>query len=159
MDTQAFRLLGHQRVEWIASYRERMAELACSGLGAQAMGWQTSPAATEVEEVVMDWLRQMLGLAARFTGVIEDSASTSTLCALLCARERTGGFGQNRGGLRAEAADSVVMNPHKWLGTGFDLSAYFVRDPQHLIRVSIGSQASGRSDVEQFWAALGRAAQ
>jgi aromatic-L-amino-acid decarboxylase len=34
-----------------------------------------------------------------------------------------------------EAADSVVMNPHKWLGTGFDLSAYFVRDPEHLIRV------------------------
>jgi len=34
-----------------------------------------------------------------------------------------------------EAADSLVLNPHKWLGTGFDLSAYFVRDPQHLIRV------------------------
>jgi len=317
MDTQEFRRLGHQMVEWIASYRERMeglpvmspvppgavkcllpaeppvqgqgldgileqldrvvlpgithwchpgffayfpansdlasvlADMACSGLGAQGMSWQTSPAATEVEEVVMDWLRQMLGLDGRFTGVIQDTASTSTFCALLCARERTGGFGQNRGGMQAEAApmvvyasdqahssvgkaallagfgkdnlrlvatgddhalrldlleaaieedlaagrrpcamvaavgttattaldpvrgmaalaakhglwlhvdaalagsamicpecrwmwdgveaaDSMVMNPHKWLGTGFDLSAYFVRDPQHLVRV------------------------
>jgi len=317
MDTHEFRRLGHQMVEWIASYRERMAELpvmsplapgavkgqlppappetgeglegilaeldrvvlpgithwchpgffayfpanadlasvladmASSGLAAQAMSWQTSPAATEVEEVVMDWLRQMLGLDSGFTGVIQDSASVSTLCALLCARERTGAFGQNRGGLQAEAApmvvyasdqahssvgkgtllagfgkenlrligtddahalrldlleaaigadlaagrrpcamvgvvgttattaldplrgmaelaarhgmwlhvdaalagsamicpecrwmwdgveraDSLVLNPHKWLGTGFDLSAYFVRDPEHLIRV------------------------
>jgi aromatic-L-amino-acid decarboxylase len=317
MDTHDFRRLGHQMVEWIASYRERMAELpvmsplapgdvkrqlpdappavgrgldgileemdrvvlpgithwchpgffayfpanadlasvladmASSGLAAQAMSWQTSPAATEVEEVVMDWLRQMVGLGPQFTGAIQDSASTSTFCALLCARERTGAFGQNRGGMQAEAAplvvyasdqahssipkgallagfgkenlrliatddrhalrldllrdaieqdlaaggrpcamvaavgttattaldpvkgmaelagrhgiwlhvdaamagsamicpecrwmwdgveqaDSVVLNPHKWLGTGFDLSAYFVRDPEHLIRV------------------------
>jgi aromatic-L-amino-acid decarboxylase len=228
-----------------------LADMACSGLAAQAMSWQTSPAATEVEEVMMDWLRGMLGLDAGFTGVIQDSASTSTLCALLCARERTGAFGQNRGGLQAEeapmvvyasdqahssvgkgallagfgkenlrliatdsqhalrldllqaaieqdlaagrrpcamvatvgttastaldpvqgmaelaerhglwlhldaamagsamicpecrwmwagveGADSLVLNPHKWLGTGFDLSAYFVRDPEHLIRV------------------------
>jgi aromatic-L-amino-acid decarboxylase len=317
MDTQEFRRLGHEMVEWIALYRERMADLpvmspvgpgdvrrrlpgqpplqaeglagvlgeldeivlpgithwnhpgffayfpsnsnlssvladmACAGLGAQGMSWQTSPAATEVEEVVMDWFRQMLGLSPAFTGVIQDTASTSTFCALLCAREATAAFGQNRGGLQAEeaplvvyasdqahssvekaallagfgkgnlrliptdpfhalrmdlleaailddlaagrrpcamvaavgttattavdpvqamaelaerhgiwlhvdaalagsamicpecrglwegveAADSVVLNPHKWLGTGFDLSAYYVRDPEHLIRV------------------------
>jgi len=317
MDSNDFRRLGHEMVEWIAAYRERLealpvmsplapgevkrqlpasppeaggglegileeldrvvmpgishwghpgffayfpanadlasvlADMVSSGLGAVAMSWQTSPAATEVEEVVMDWLRQMLGLGAQFTGVIQDTASTSTFCALLCARERTGGFGQNLGGLQAEpaplvvyasdqahssvqkgallagfgkdnlrligtderhalrldlleaailedlaagrrpcamvaavgttastaldpvqgmaelagrhgiwlhvdaamagsamicpecrwmwegveAADSVVLNPHKWLGAGFDLSAYFVRDPQHLIRV------------------------
>jgi aromatic-L-amino-acid decarboxylase len=215
------------------------------------MSWQTSPAGTEVELVVIDWLRQMLGLPEAFSGVIQDTASTSTFCALLCARERTTGFGQNRGGLQAEdaplvvyasdqahssipkaallagfgaehlrlietdeahalrldlldeairadlaagrrpcavvaaigttattaidplagvarlaadhglwlhvdaalagaamicpeyrslwegvdAADSIVLNPHKWLGTGFDLSAYYVRDPDHLVRV------------------------
>jgi aromatic-L-amino-acid decarboxylase len=317
MDTAEFRRLGHEMVEWVAAYRERLADLpvmsplapgdvrrqlpaqppqraegldgitaelervvlpgithwthpgffayfpananlssvladlACAGLGAQAMSWQTSPAATEMEEVVMDWLRQMLGLSTGFTGVIQDTASTSTFCALLCARERTAAFGQNRGGLQAEeaplviyaseqahssvqkaallagfgkenlrliptdhnhalrlpvlekaiaddidagrrpcavvaaigttattaldplqgmaelaerhgiwlhvdaalagsamicpecrwmwegveGADSVVLNPHKWLGTGFDLSAYFVRDPEHLVRV------------------------
>jgi aromatic-L-amino-acid/L-tryptophan decarboxylase len=228
-----------------------LADLVSSGLGPQGMNWITSPACTEVEDVVMDWLRQMLGLSGEFTGVIHDTASTATFCALLCARERTTGFSQNRGGLQAEdaplvvyasdqahssiqkgallagfgaahlrlvetdeahalrpdaleaaiaedlaagrrpcalvasigttattaldplrlmaelaerhalwlhvdaalagtamvcpefrwmwdgveRADSVVLNPHKWLGTGFDLTAYYVRDPEHLVRV------------------------
>jgi aromatic-L-amino-acid decarboxylase len=228
-----------------------LADLVAAGLGAQGMSWQTSPAATEVEDVVMDWLRQMLALPAAFTGVIHDSASTATFTALLCARERSTDFGQNRGGLQSERAplivyasdqahssvpkatllagfgadhlrliatdeahalradlleaaiaadiaagcrpcavvaavgttattaldpiaqiadlaeryslwlhvdaalagtamicpeyrwmwqgveraDSVVLNPHKWLGTGFDLSAYYVRNPEHLVRV------------------------
>jgi aromatic-L-amino-acid decarboxylase len=222
-----------------------------AGVGAQGMSWQTSPAATELEEVVMDWLRQMVGLSPKFTGVIQDFASSATLCALICARERASDFSQNRAGLQAEpealtvyaseeshssvakaallagfgkrnlrlietdqdfalrldrleaaierdraegmkpcaivattgttnsvaldpiagiatlarrfglwlhvdaamagsamilpecrwmwdgieGADSLVLNPHKWLGAGVDCSAYFVRDPQHLIRV------------------------
>jgi aromatic-L-amino-acid/L-tryptophan decarboxylase len=228
------------------SYSSILADLVSAGLGAQGMSWQTSPAATEIEEVMMDWLRQMLGLSSTWTGVIQDTASTATLCALLCARERTSNFSQNSGGLQngepplivyassqghssiekaallagfgksnlrlietdeehalridqlekaivedlktgrrpcavvacvgttgstamdpvepiaklaklhvdaamagsamilpecrwmwegVESADSIVLNPHKWLGTGFDLSAYYVRDPQHLIRV------------------------
>ena len=228
-----------------------LADLLSSGLGVQGMSWQTSPAATEVEEVVMAWLRGMLGLSDRWTGVIHDTASTATLCALLCARERSTELGQSRGGLQsggaplvvyasdqahssipkaallagfgrehlrllgtdadhalrmdllesaiaedlaagrrpcamvtavgttattaidpvrgmaalakrqgmwlhvdaamagsamilpecrwmwdgAEQADSIVLNPHKWMGVGFDFSAYYVRDPQHLIRV------------------------
>ena len=228
-----------------------LADLVSSGLGPQGMSWQTSPAATEVENVVMEWLRQMLGLPAHFSGVIHDSASSATFCALLCARERATGFSQNRGGLQTqqaplvvyasdqahssvakgallagfgtdnlrllgtddrhalradlleaavredlaagrlpcavvaavgttattaldplqdvaalaeryglwlhvdaalagsamicpeyrwmwegvEQADSLVLNPHKWMGAGFDLSAYYVRDPQHLVRV------------------------
>ena len=70
------------------SYTSILADLVASGLGAQGMSWQTSPAATEVEEVVMDWLRQMVGLSAAWTGVIHDTASTATFTALLCARER-----------------------------------------------------------------------
>jgi aromatic-L-amino-acid decarboxylase len=227
-----------------------LAELVTAGLGVQAMSWQTSPAATEIEEVMMDWLRQMLDLPTTFTGVIQDTASSSTLIALLCARERMTGYAQERDGtvgssplavyasdqahssvekaallagfgrryvrfiesdhahaMRAdrlrdavmgdraagirpcavvatvgttattavdpidaiadvaraeglwlhvdaalagsamilpecrvhwrgvEHADSVVLNPHKWLGTTFDLSAYYVRDPIHLVRV------------------------
>ncbi|MCL1909217.1 MAG: pyridoxal-dependent decarboxylase [Holophagaceae bacterium] len=317
MDTDTFRRLGHELIDWVAQYREGMealpvmsqakpgeiraklpkeppqqgvglkdigktldqivmpgithwnhpgffayfpansdyssilADLVTAGLGVQGMSWQTSPAATEVEEVVMDWLRQMLGLSTSFSGVIQDTASTATLCALLCARERATEFSQNRGGIQAEIspltvyasdqahssipkgallagfgrehlrllptdhehalrldlleaaiqadiaegrrpcamvaaigttattaidplkkmaelaakyniwlhvdaamagtamvcpefrwmwdgvekADSLVLNPHKWMGTGFDLSAYFARDPQHLIRV------------------------
>jgi aromatic-L-amino-acid/L-tryptophan decarboxylase len=233
------------------SYASILADFVSSGLGAQGMSWQTSPAATEVEEVVMDWLRQMLDLSEHWTGVVHDTASTATLCALLCARERASEFSQNRGGLQElesslvvyasdqshssiekgallagygknnlrllgtdehhalrldlleqaiaedlaagrrpcaivacigstattamdpladiatlakrhgiwlhvdaamagtamvlpecrhlwagiEEADSLVLNPHKWMGVGFDFSAYYMRDPQHLIRV------------------------
>jgi aromatic-L-amino-acid decarboxylase len=233
------------------SYASVLGDLLGAGLGAQGMSWQTSPAATELEEVVMGWLQEMLGLSFRFTGVIQDTASTATLCALLCARERTSQFGQSREGLQdggppmvvyasdqghssiekaallagfgrahlrllgtdhahalrldlleaailedlaagrrpcavvacigttgttaldplagiaalarrhglwlhvdaalagsamvlpecrwmwegVEGADSVVLNPHKWMGIGFDFSAYFVADAQHLVRV------------------------
>src|SRR5512135_256502 len=67
------------------SYASVLADLVAAGLGAQGMSWQTSPAVTEVEEVVMAWLRQMLGLSTAWSGVIQDTASTATLCALLCA--------------------------------------------------------------------------
>lgn len=75
-----------------------LAELLSAALGVNAMMWQTSPAATEVEELVMDWLRQMLDLPGSFKGVIQDTASTATLCALLCAREKGSGFAINANG-------------------------------------------------------------
>jgi aromatic-L-amino-acid decarboxylase len=228
-----------------------LGDLVCAGLGAQGMSWQTSPAATELEEVVMGWIRQMVGLPEAFVGSVQDTASTSTLTALLLARERTTGFSQAAGGLQAEAApltvyvseqahssiekgallagfgrdnvrlvgtddahalrtdlveaaiaadlaagrrpcaivaavgttgttaldplaamadvaarhrmwlhvdaalagtamvlpecrwmwagveraDSLVFNPHKWMGIGLDFSAFYVRDPEHLVRV------------------------
>ena len=59
-----------------------------TGLGVLGLSWQSSPALTEVEEVATDWLRQMVGLSPRWSGVIQDTASTSTLVALICARER-----------------------------------------------------------------------
>ena len=229
-----------------------LAEMLTAALGAQCMVWQTSPAGTELEEIVMEWLRKMIGLPEGFTGVIQDTASTATLCALLCARERSTGFSVNSRGfypdkeaqrlavytsteahssiekgvkiagfgrenlrfvpvdeefrmipeelekaiekdraegvtpccviaalgttsslaldpLRAigeitrregvwlhvdaamagsaailpekryimdgaELCDSFVFNPHKWLFTNFDCSAFFVRDPGHLVR-------------------------
>ena len=69
-----------------------LAEMLTAGLGAQCMSWLTSPAATELEQVTMDWLRQMIGLPPSFTGVIQDTASTATLVALLTARERATRF-------------------------------------------------------------------
>jgi len=65
-----------------------LAEMLTTTLGAQCMSWQTSPAATELEQVMMEWLRQMIGLPASFTGVIQDTASTATLVALITARDR-----------------------------------------------------------------------
>jgi aromatic-L-amino-acid/L-tryptophan decarboxylase len=75
-----------------------LGEILSAALGVNGMVWQSCPAATELEEVVMDWLRQLLELPADFRGVIQDTASTATLCALLCARERATGFGGNRAG-------------------------------------------------------------
>ena len=233
-----------------------LGEMLSAGLGVNAMMWQTSPAATELEERVMQWLGQLIGLEDKlpggFHGVIQDTASTATLCALVCAREKATAFAVNSAGpdglagagvlriytsteahssvvkgakvagfgsenvvlvkvddqLRMdpadliaqietdlatgfipccvvatvgttgstsidplpfigpiarkfdlwlhvdaalagsaaivpeyrwifdgiEHADSLVFNPHKWLLTNFDCSAYFVKDPQHLER-------------------------
>jgi aromatic-L-amino-acid decarboxylase len=67
-----------------------LGELLSAGLGAQCMSWETSPAATELEQVVMRWYAQLLALPAAFTGVIQDTASSATLVAFLTARERAG---------------------------------------------------------------------
>ena len=222
-----------------------------TGLGVLGLSWQSSPALTELEEVVTDWVRQMVGLSEAWSGVIQDTASTSTLVAMLCARERGSDFSLARGGMQGtpqpltvyvsghshssvekaallagfgrsnirtipvdenyamqpdalaqairkdrqdglkpcavvatigtttttaldpledigqiarqeglwlhvdaamagsamilpecrwmwrgiESADSLVLNAHKWLGAAFDCSLYYVRDPQHLMRV------------------------
>ena len=90
------------------SYSSILGDLAASGLGAQGMSWQTSPAATEVEEVVMDWLRQMVGLSPTFTGVIHDTASTATFTALLCAREKVSEYAQNTEGLQSGEAPLLI---------------------------------------------------
>src|SRR3954453_20479539 len=77
-----------------------LAEMLTAALGAQCMLWQTSPAATELEARVLDWLPQMIGLPEGFAGVIQDSASSATLCAVLTARERATGWRGNADGLR-----------------------------------------------------------
>jgi aromatic-L-amino-acid/L-tryptophan decarboxylase len=64
-----------------------LAEMLTATLGAQCMSWNTSPAATELEQMMLEWLRQMLGLPEHFTGVIQDTASTATLVALITARD------------------------------------------------------------------------
>ncbi len=222
-----------------------------TGLGVLGLSWQASPALSELEEVVTDWMRQLVDLSSAWSGVIQDTASSSTLVALICARERITNYSLARGGLQDEArplvvytseqshssvekaallagfgranvraiptdehyalrsaalaeaivadlarglvpcavvatcgttattaldpleaiaritseyqlwlhvdaalagsamilpecrwmwqgiegADSLVFNPHKWLGAAFDCSLYYVRDPEHLVRV------------------------
>ena len=71
-----------------------------TGLGVIGLSWQSSPALTELEEVATDWLRQMVGLSEAWSGVIQDTASTSTLVALVCARERASSYALARGGLQ-----------------------------------------------------------
>ncbi len=81
-----------------------LGELLSAGLGVQGMLWATSPSCTELETHVLDWLVGMLGLPEKFLsrgaggGVIQDTASSSSLCALLAARERATGFASNERG-------------------------------------------------------------
>ncbi len=75
-----------------------LAEMLMAGLGVQGMKWITSPAATELEKVVMRWLQQMIGLPDSFKGVIMDTASVSTLCAVLAAREKASSYTINEDG-------------------------------------------------------------
>ncbi len=91
-----------------------LGDLLASGLGVQGMLWATSPAATEVETLVLDWLAELLDLPRAFRstgtggGVIQDSASSATLVALLAARERTTGGASNQRGVRQGTAPMTV---------------------------------------------------
>jgi len=86
------------------SFPSILGELLSAGLGVQGMLWATSPACTELETHVMDWVAEMVGLPEQFTsrgaggGVIQDSASAAALCALLAAREKATGFAGNETG-------------------------------------------------------------
>lgn len=76
-----------------------IAEMLVSTIAPQCMLWQTSPAATEMETRMLDWLRQSIGLPERFAGVIQDSASSATLAAVLTMREKSLEWAGNKHGL------------------------------------------------------------
>ena len=85
-----------------------LGEMLATGLGVQGMLWATSPACTELETHVLDWLVDMLALPAKFKssgsggGVIQDTASSAALCAVLAARERATNFATNEEGCRGK---------------------------------------------------------
>ncbi len=101
-----------------------LGELLTAGLGVQGMVWQTSPAAAELEEVVLEWLRKMLGLPAGLAGVIQDTASTATLCALLSARERATDFRSNESGLRDRLRVYASSETHSSIEKGVKIAGY-----------------------------------
>ncbi len=84
------------------SYPSILAEMLTAGMGVQGMKWITSPAATELERVVMRWLQQMIGLPEQFRGVIMDTASVATLCAILSAREKATDYSVNESGFESK---------------------------------------------------------
>jgi aromatic-L-amino-acid decarboxylase len=95
-----------------------LGDLLSSGLGVQGMIWATSPAATELETHVLDWLVPMLGLPSFFLssteggGVIQDTASSAALCALVAARERATGLETNRTGIRERLVAYTSSQAH-----------------------------------------------
>jgi aromatic-L-amino-acid decarboxylase len=248
-----------------ATLASTIGDFLSTGLGVIGLNWQASPALTELELLMADWMRQMTGLSPRWSGAIHDTASTATLVALLCARERTTSFSMQRGGLQGEPhplvvyasseshssvlkaallagfgrervraipvdgtfaldalalrkslaadraqglvpcalvattgttsstaldpveamaelageygcwlhvdaalagsamilpecrwmwtgverADSIVLNPHKWLGAVFDYSLYYVRDVEHLVRVMSTNPSYLRTSADE----------
>jgi aromatic-L-amino-acid decarboxylase len=95
-----------------------LGELLSAGLGVQGMLWTTSPSCTEVETHVLDWLVDMLALPEKFKsasaggGVIQDTASSATLCALLAARERATNFLTNRKGTDGQLTAYTSTQAH-----------------------------------------------
>lgn len=109
-----------------------LAELLTAALGAQCMVWQTSPSAAELEEVVISWLRRMLGLPEGMSGVIQDSASTATLCALLTAREKATAFAANEKGMENRLVVYTSEEAHSSVEKGVKIAG-FGRENRRLI--------------------------
>ncbi len=139
-----------------------LGELVSAGLGVQGMLWSTSPAMTEIETHVLDWVVDLLGLPAGFSsagaggGVLQDSASSAVLCALLAARERaTGGAATHAGVDRAltvytsSQAHSSVEKAVRIAGLGsdrlrlVDVDAAFALRPEDLARRMADDRAAG----------------
>ena len=108
------------------SYPSVLAEMLIATLGAQCMMWDTSPSATELEERVVDWLKDELGLPSSWKGVINDTASIGTICSLLTAREIKSNFSINKSGYNtnkytvytSKEAHSSVEKAVKIIGLG-----------------------------------------
>lgn len=124
-----------------------LAELLSAGLGVQGMLWATSPACTELETHVLDWLAGMLGLPAKFRsssaggGVIQDTASSATLCALLAAREKATDFASNQHGCNgrliaytSSQGHSLIEKAVKIAGLGLDNLRFIDVDEQYAMR-------------------------
>ncbi|MBP6788609.1 MAG: aspartate aminotransferase family protein [Candidatus Promineofilum sp.] len=129
-----------------ASFPSILGELLSAGLGVQGMIWQTSPAATELETLVLDWLVEMLGLPAAFLssgaggGVIQDTASSAVLAALLAARDR----------ITADASavgNDAGRQPSSLAGNDPRLRAYCSTQTHSSLAKAAGVAGVGRSNV------------
>jgi aromatic-L-amino-acid decarboxylase len=139
-----------------------LGDLLSSGLGVQGMLWATSPACTELETRVLDWLVPALGLPDTFRstskggGIIQDTASSATLCALLAARERATSFASNNEGCRGKLtaytsaqAHSSIEKAVKIAGIGrenlrlIEVDRRFAMNAEALARAIVKDQQSG----------------
>ena len=132
-----------------------LGELVSAGLGVQGMSWQTSPACTELETHLVDWFVGLLGLPQAFLssasggGVIQDTASSATLCALLAARERAGP-GAPLVAYASDQAHSSVEKAARIAGLGREglravaSDAQFAMRPDALAAALAADRAAGR---------------
>jgi aromatic-L-amino-acid decarboxylase len=140
-----------------------LGDLLSSGLGVQGMLWATSPACTELETHVLDWLVHMLDLPQKFLstsrggGVIQDTASSASLCALLAARERATNFASNRYGGDGRLVAYTSSQAHSSLEKGVQVAG-IGRDNLRLIEVdstfAMRPEALARQIAEDLAAGL-----
>jgi aromatic-L-amino-acid/L-tryptophan decarboxylase len=145
------------------SFPSILGELLSAGLGVQGMLWATSPACTELETHVLDWLVEMLGLPTAFLssrtggGVIQDTASSSALCALLAGRERATCHASNQRGCdgrlvayTSSQAHSSIEKAVKIAGLGrenlrlIEVDEHFAMRPEALAARMRVDRAAGR---------------
>ena len=129
-----------------ASFPSMLGEMLTSALGAQCMIWETSPAAAELEERVMCWLRDMIGLPETFTGVIQDTASTATLCALLTAREKLTNYRVNAAGLQQEPKMRVYCSTETHSSVEKDVKIMGL-GRENLVKISVDQEQAMRVDL------------
>lgn len=122
-----------------------LGEQLANAMSAQCMLWQTSPAATEMEIRMVDWLRQALGLPDGFVGTIQDSATTATFCAILTMRERALGWAGLEDGLAGGPRLRIYasVENHSSIDKGVRLAGIGQRN-----LVKIASDATGAMDVD-----------
>jgi len=110
------------------SFPSILGDLISSGLGVQGMIWATSPAATELETRVLDWLAEMMGMPEHFKstssggGVIQDTASTSVLTAIIAARERVTNFQSNKRGINEQLVAYASSQTHSSIEKGIKIA-------------------------------------
>jgi aromatic-L-amino-acid decarboxylase len=127
-----------------------LGDLLSSGLGVQGMLWATSPACTELETHVLDWVVEMLGLPAKFLstsaggGVIQDSASSAALCALLAARERTTHYAGNDQGSDRRLVAYTSSQAHSSIEKGVKVAGI---GRQNLRLIEVDDQFAMRPDL------------
>ncbi|HOW26798.1 MAG TPA: pyridoxal-dependent decarboxylase [Bacteroidales bacterium] len=132
-----------------SSYPSVLAEMLTATLGAQCMVWDTSPAAAELEEKMMNWLRQMTGLPSNWDGVIQDTASAATLVAILSAREKYSDFQINETGIHHQKSFRVycTSETHSSLEKAVKIAGL---GKNNLIRVAVDEQFRMRpEDLER----------
>lgn len=129
-----------------ASYPSLLAEMLMAATSVQGMIWETSPASTEMEEKVLGWLRDAMGLPKSWNGVIQDTASSATLAAILSARERASGFETNEKGLFGMEAFRVYVSSQTHSSIEKDVKIAGI-GRANVVKIGVDDQFSMKPDL------------
>lgn len=127
------------------SFPSILGELLTSGIASQCMIWETSPAAAELEEVTMNWLKEMMNLPRDWSGVIQDTASTATLAALLVAREQKTNFKINQEGFdQSNYRVYCSTQTHSSIDKAVKIAGFGITN---LVKIPVDDSLAMRSDL------------